>query len=314
MGRQAIVTLPEQIDVTNAGQIREELLLVINQGAAALIADMTATVSCDHAGADAVVRAYRRAVVNGIQLRLVVTAQIVRRVLSINGLDRLIPIYPCLEAAVAAGAPTPVIPLAPGAVGPQNWSGSAAITATVLGELIDSLADGVALTDDAGILALANRRLEEMFGYEHAELIGQPVESLLPADLRAAHRSHRAAYAQAPKAGPMGARAGLVGLRKDGTTFPVEISLSPVPTATGRFTLAMVRDITERTAPGDLGGSHPREDAGPCQHGGSTPRSCASAPSGWCWRSVTGTGRAVASSAGWPGSIAEPELSAVPAV
>lgn len=92
----------------------EELLLVINQGAAALIADMTATVSCDHAGADAVVRAYRRAVVNGIQLRLVVTAQIVRRVLSINGLDRLIPIYPCLEAAVAARAPAPVIPVAPG--------------------------------------------------------------------------------------------------------------------------------------------------------------------------------------------------------
>ena len=84
-----------------------------------------------------------------------------------------------------------------------------------------------------------------MFGYEHAELIGQPVESLIPADLRAAHRSHRAAYAQAPKAGPMGARAGLVGLRKDGTTFPVEISLSPVPTATGRFTLAVVRDITQ---------------------------------------------------------------------
>lgn len=119
----------------------------------------------------------------------------------------------------------------------------------MLGELIDALADGVALTDDAGILALANRRLEEMFGYEHAELIGQPVESLIPADPRAAHRSHRAGYAQAPKAGPMGARAGLVGLRKDGTTFPVEISLGPVPTATGRFTLAMVRDITERTAP-----------------------------------------------------------------
>ena len=119
----------------------------------------------------------------------------------------------------------------------------------MLRELIDALADGVALTDDAGILALANRRLGEMFGYEHAELIGQPAESLVPADLRTAHRSHWAPYAQALKAGPMGARAGLVGLRKDGTTFPVEISLSPVPTATGRFTLAVVRDITERTAP-----------------------------------------------------------------
>jgi len=163
MGRQAIVALPEQIDVTNAGQIRAELLLVINQGAAALIADMTATVACEHAGADAVVRAGQRAIVSGIQLRLVVTAPIVRRVLSINGLDRLIPIYPSLEAAVAAVAPAsaPVVPVAPGAAGPRNWSGSEAITAAVLRELIDALADGVALTDDAGILALANRRLEE---------------------------------------------------------------------------------------------------------------------------------------------------------
>ena len=66
---------------------------------------MTATLSCDHAGADAVVRAYQRALVTGTQLRLVVTAHIVRRVLSLNGLDRFIPIYPCLEAAIAAGAP-----------------------------------------------------------------------------------------------------------------------------------------------------------------------------------------------------------------
>jgi PAS domain S-box-containing protein len=115
----------------------------------------------------------------------------------------------------------------------------------VLEELIDALADGVAVTDDAGTLTLANRRLEEMFGYEHTELIGQPVESLIPAGLRAAHRSHRAAYARAPEARPMGAGARLVGLRKDGATFPVEISLSPVPTTTGLFTLAVVRDITQ---------------------------------------------------------------------
>lgn len=135
----------------------------------------------------------------------------------------MIPIYPSLEAAVAAGVPPPVVPVAPvapGAVGPRNWSGSPAITAAVLRELIDALADGVALTDDAGILALANRRLEEMFGYEHAELIGQPVDSLIPADLRTAHRSHQTPYAQALTAGPTGARAGPVGLRKDGTPVP----------------------------------------------------------------------------------------------
>jgi len=106
MGRQAVVALPEHIDVSNASQIREELLWVINRGAAALIADMTATLSCDHSGADAVMRAYQRALASGTQLRLVVTAPIVRRVLEINGLDRLVPVYPSLEAATAAGTPT----------------------------------------------------------------------------------------------------------------------------------------------------------------------------------------------------------------
>jgi len=87
-------------------QIREELLWLINRGAAALIADMTATLSCDYSGADAVMRAYERALASGTHLRLVVTAPIVRRVLVINGLDRLIPVYPSLEAATAAGPAT----------------------------------------------------------------------------------------------------------------------------------------------------------------------------------------------------------------
>jgi hypothetical protein len=77
MGRQAAVTLPEHIDVSNAGSIGEELLSVINRGATVLIADMAATVSCDDAGVDAVVRAHQRAVAKGTQLRLVVTAQTV---------------------------------------------------------------------------------------------------------------------------------------------------------------------------------------------------------------------------------------------
>jgi anti-sigma B factor antagonist len=115
MGRQAVVALPEHIDVSNAGQIREELLSVINRGAAALIADMTATLSCDQSGADAVMRAYQRALASGTQLRLVVTAQIVRRVLGINGLDRLISIYPSVEAATAAGMPAVPVTPKPGA-------------------------------------------------------------------------------------------------------------------------------------------------------------------------------------------------------
>ena len=128
----------------------------------------------------------------------------------------------------------------------------AGITPAVVGKLVDALQDGVALTDADGTLALANLRLEEMFGYPHAELIGRPVESLVPADLQAAHRGHRAAYARAPRARPMGAGARLVALRKDGTTFPAEISLSPVATATGTFTLTVIRDVTEARRLADL--------------------------------------------------------------
>ena len=103
-GRQAVVTLPQDIDTSNADQIREQLLWIVNRGAAVLIADLTGTVSCDYSGADALARAHHRAMANGTELRLVVTADVVRRVLSLNGLDRLVAVYPDLDAAVAAGA------------------------------------------------------------------------------------------------------------------------------------------------------------------------------------------------------------------
>ena len=122
----------------------------------------------------------------------------------------------------------------------------------MLRKLIDALADGLALTDDEGMLALVNEPTNVMFGYEPGELIGRPAETLIPVGLQASHRSHRAAYAQAPAARPMGARARLVGLRKDGVTFPVEISLSPVPAGTGQFTLAVIRDITAARQRDDL--------------------------------------------------------------
>jgi len=102
----AIVTLPDRIDVSNASQIRQSLLAVINRGATELIADMTATASCDHAGAAAMTRAYQQALVTGTQLRLVATAPAVQRMLTLNGLDRLIPVYPSLEAATGAAPAT----------------------------------------------------------------------------------------------------------------------------------------------------------------------------------------------------------------
>jgi anti-anti-sigma factor len=261
-GRQAVVTLPEHIDVTNVAQLREQLLLLINRGAAVLIADMTATVSCDHGAVDAIARAHQRAAVSGTQLRLVVTAPVIRRVLGIEGLDRLVSIYPTLEAATAAGTPrtddtASAGRLAPASTRPPIGAVGAprtALTSAVLWQLIDALGDGLALTAEDGEIVLVNRRCAEMFGYEPTELAGRPVESLVPADLRAAHQGHRAAYARAPEARPMGERARLVGLCKDGATLPVEISLTPVPTATGHFVLAVIRDAAEAWRREDLAG------------------------------------------------------------
>ena len=274
-GQQAVVALPEHINASNAGLVHDQLLTLASRGAAVLIADMTATVSCDQIGADALVSAYQRASVNGAQLRLVVTAHIIRHVLEASGLDRLIPIYPTTEAAAAAGLPAVVIPLAarpspadadtqvsprPGGAaadqrpaGQPAGPGTAVITPALLWKLAGALADGVVLAGDK-VMMLANRRAEEMFGYGHGELAGRPVESLIPVRLQVAHLRLRAGYAQQPRARPMGAGPRLVGLRKDGATFPVEISLSPVPTATGRFTLAVIRDLAETGQREDLVG------------------------------------------------------------
>jgi anti-anti-sigma factor len=265
-GRQAVVAFPEHVDVSNAGQIREELLGVVNRGAAVLIADMSATVSCDHGGADALMRAYQRAKVNGTQLRVVVAAQGVRRVLEASGLDRLISVYPDLEAAATAESSATVLPFVrkpnqaagDGGAGrrreetPHGQPVAAAITQAVLWNVIDALGDGVALVGDDGVLMLANRRLEEMFGYERGELTGRGVESLIPAGLRTGHVRYRADYARDRRVRPMGDRARLVGLRKDGATIPVEVSLSPVPTRTGGLTLAVVRDMTHTRQRYDL--------------------------------------------------------------
>jgi PAS domain S-box-containing protein len=118
------------------------------------------------------------------------------------------------------------------------------VTQGLLWKMIDVFDDGVALADGDGTLVLANRRLEEMFGYPYTELTGCQVERLIPAHLQLDHRAQLAAYRKTLRERPMRAGARLTGLRKDGTTFPAEVSLRPVPTATGRFTLAVVRDIT----------------------------------------------------------------------
>jgi anti-anti-sigma factor len=250
-GRQAIVTFPGQLDVSNVGQLRDRLLSVINRGAGVLIADMTETVSIDHAAVDAIARTCQRAAANGAQLRLVVAAAVVRRILTIEGLDRLVPIYPVLEAAIAERGPGGGLRV-PSAGGLTSVPGIRAITPVVLWQVLDALDDGLALTGEDGKIALVNQRCAEMFGYQREELAGLPIDELVPPEVRAAHHGYRVGYHRAPQARPMADRARLAGFRKDGTTFPVEISLSPVPTATERYILAVIRDTAVARRRDDL--------------------------------------------------------------
>jgi anti-anti-sigma factor len=259
--QRAVVALPEHIDGSNAAQIREQLLAAFDHGAAVVIADMSATASCDHAGLDALAQAYQQAAVRRADLRLVATASAVRRLLAAQGLDRLVPVYSSVEAAVAArqpdgqdlpGHPAPPATAPRWPAPPRAGSGPALLNETVLRRLIDALADGIVLADEDGRIMLANRQAAAIFGYEHGELAGRLVESLIPASLRDAHRLGRATYALKPVARPMADRARLVGLRQDGATIPVTITLSPVPTASGHFVLAVVRDATQEHWQDDL--------------------------------------------------------------
>ena len=261
-GRRAIVTFPGQVDVSNVGQLRDRLLSVINRGVGVMIADMTDTVSIDHAAVDAIARACQRAMANGTQLRLVVAAPVIRRVLTIEGLDRLVSIYPVLEAAIAEGVPGGGLRAPPPGADPRPRSGTVlgltsvpgvrVITPAVLWQVLDALDDGLALTGEDGKIALVNRRCAEMFGYRREELIGLPVDELVPSEVREAHHGYRVGYHKEPQTRPMADRARLAGLRRDGTTFPVEISLSPVPTATENCVLAVIRDVTVARRGDDL--------------------------------------------------------------
>ena len=101
-GRTAVVRLPAEIDLTIADGMREALLSVLNKGALGLVVDMTATTFCDSAGITALVRASRRAEATGATMRVAAVGQPVLRVFSLVGIDRLIDIYPTVDAARAS--------------------------------------------------------------------------------------------------------------------------------------------------------------------------------------------------------------------
>lgn len=112
--------------------------------------------------------------------------------------------------------------------------------------LLESAPDAMVIVDSAGKIVFVNSQAERMFGYASEELLDQPVEVLIPEQIRRAHVRHRTEYSAAPRTRAMGAGLELRGRRKDGSTFPVEISLSPVEESNGHFVASAIRDITER--------------------------------------------------------------------
>jgi PAS domain S-box-containing protein len=115
-----------------------------------------------------------------------------------------------------------------------------------LTEILESAPDAVVGIDAAGLIVFANRQICRLFGYDPDELVGQPVETLLPTRFHAAHRGHRARYLADPVTRPMGAGLELAGRRRDGSEFPVDISLSAIETSDGLIATAFVRDLTDR--------------------------------------------------------------------
>ncbi len=113
-------------------------------------------------------------------------------------------------------------------------------------DLLESTPDAMVMVNLTGRIVMANGQAERVFGYGRAELLGQPVELLLPPQYRHAHVGHRSQFFAQPRTRTMGAGLELNGQRKDGSEFPVEISLSPLQTEEGLFVSSAIRDVTER--------------------------------------------------------------------
>ena len=112
--------------------------------------------------------------------------------------------------------------------------------------LLEAAPDAMVCVEADGRIALVNAQAERLFGYHRDELIGQPVEMLVPDDARTFHARHRDDYVTDPRPRPMGAGLQLAGRRRDGSTFPADISLSAIPTSQGLLITAAVRDVTDR--------------------------------------------------------------------
>ena len=120
------------------------------------------------------------------------------------------------------------------------------VAETRFGDLLESMPDGILMVDQEGRIVHSNSQAEALFGYQKGELRGQSIEQLLPGRFRGMHAGHRSNYFGQPRPRTMGMGLELYGLRKDGTEFPVEISLSPMRTEDGTLVVSAIRDISGR--------------------------------------------------------------------
>ncbi len=114
------------------------------------------------------------------------------------------------------------------------------------GALFDYATEAILVTDSQGFILRANPSAEKLFGYEHGELTGKPVEVLIPSRFAERHNSHRASFHRSPHPRQMGIGLDLYGLKKDGSELPVEVSLSPVQSEAGNFVIVFIVDNTIR--------------------------------------------------------------------
>ena len=112
--------------------------------------------------------------------------------------------------------------------------------------ILEAASDAVVIVDEAGSIVQLNAQAEKLFGYRRDELSNRPVEMLVPERLRARHAAHRREYFRNPLPRPMGNSTALLGLRKDGTEFPIDIALSPMPWEGGLLVASSVRDMTHQ--------------------------------------------------------------------
>src|SRR5581483_9294817 len=117
---------------------------------------------------------------------------------------------------------------------------------TPLSGLVEAVPDAIVGVNASGIIVLINSRAEHLFGYDDGELLGRRVEILIPPSRRVLHPEHRARYFADPRPRPMGAGMELAGLRKDGSEFPAEVSLSAIDADQGTIVTAAIRDVSDR--------------------------------------------------------------------